>query len=93
MVFTSKDSLDMGLFLGLYNLGFKGTNCLLRNVRGKEDAFNSIVAGAVAGSSMMFWKSTEIALYLFARALESIFSALVSRGYVKPVPHGGKAVL
>ena len=78
----------MALFGGFYNLGYLATNGILRAIRGKEDGFNSFVAGGVAGTAMMFWKSTEIALYLFARALESIFQALVSRGVVKALPYG-----
>jgi hypothetical protein len=69
-------------------VGFKGTNCLLRNIRQKEDGLNSAIAGAVAGLSMLFWKSNEVALYLAARAGESIFNALVQRGYVKSWYHG-----
>jgi len=86
--FLNKEPVDFALFLGFYNLGFKATNCLLRNIRKKEDGINSAVAGAVAGMSMMFWKSSEIALYISARAAESIFNALVQRGYVKSWYHG-----
>ena len=90
----------MSLFVGLYTFGFKGnlyfpffskcqaTNCLLRAIRKKEDGLNSLVAGAVAGSSMLFWESTEIALYLSARAAESVFNGLVSRGYLKSHYYG-----
>jgi hypothetical protein len=37
---------------------------------------------------MMFWKSTEVALYLSARAAESLFNALVARGYLKSYYYG-----
>ncbi|EAL61125.1 hypothetical protein DDB_G0292644 [Dictyostelium discoideum AX4] len=83
-----KDPIGFGLFLGFYTGGFKGINCLLRAIRGKEDGLNSIVAGFIAGSAMMFSKSTEMALYLFARALESLFNAAVKRGYLKSYKHG-----
>ncbi|KAK5582356.1 hypothetical protein RB653_003939 [Dictyostelium firmibasis] len=83
-----KDPIGFGLFLGFYTGGFKGINCLLRAIRGKEDGLNSIIAGFIAGSSMMFSKSTEMALYLFARALESLFNAAVKRGYLKSYKHG-----
>ncbi len=77
----TREPVDFALFLGFYNFGFKSTNCLLRHLRQKEDGINSLIAGAVAGMSMMFWKSSEIALYIGARAAESVFNALVQRGY------------
>jgi len=84
----SKKSLNLGLFLGSYNLLFKGSNCLLRFFRQKEDGFNSAIAGAIAGSSMLFWNSSELALYLTARAAECVFNLLVERGYLKSWYYG-----
>ncbi|EGG21868.1 hypothetical protein DFA_01754 [Cavenderia fasciculata] len=87
-----KDPIGFGLFLAFYTGGFKGVNCLLRAIRQKEDGYNSAIAGFVAGASMMFSKSTEVALYLFARALESLFNAAWKRGYVKSWKHGDTAL-
>lgn len=86
--FLQRETFDFSLFLGFYNLGFKGTNCFLRYIRQKEDGLNSFIAGSVAGISMIFWKSNEIALYVAARAAESLFNAMVQRGYVKSWYHG-----
>ncbi|KYQ91291.1 hypothetical protein DLAC_08230 [Tieghemostelium lacteum] len=83
-----KDIIGFGLFLGCYTGGYRMLNCLLRNLRGKDDGLNSMIAGFFSGSAMMFSKSTEMALYLFARALESIFNAAHKRGYVKSYKHG-----
>eukprot|EP01112_Ceratiomyxa_fruticulosa_P013609 TRINITY_DN382_c0_g4_i3.p1 TRINITY_DN382_c0_g4~~TRINITY_DN382_c0_g4_i3.p1 ORF type:complete len:287 (+),score=41.25 TRINITY_DN382_c0_g4_i3:143-1003(+) len=82
------DVIRFGLFLGTYTGTLKGVNCLLRYLRKREDGWNAIIAGSVAGLSMYFSKSNEIALYLFARALESIFNALHKRGIVPSFKHG-----
>jgi len=82
------DTIRSGLFLGTYTGTLKGVNCLLRYVRKREDGWNAIIAGSVAGLSMFISKSNEIALYLFARALESIFNALHKRGIVPSFKHG-----
>jgi len=81
--FGSRNAVDFGVFLGLYNSLYKGTNCLLRNLRKKDDGWNAALAGAVAGTSMYFWKSSELALYLTSRAMECVFNALVEREYIK----------
>jgi len=81
--FGSRNAMDFGVFLGLYNSLYKATNCLLRHFRQKDDGWNAAIAGAVAGTSMYFWKSSELALYMTARAMECVFNALVDRGYVK----------
>ncbi|GAM18384.1 hypothetical protein SAMD00019534_015590 [Acytostelium subglobosum LB1] len=87
-----KEPIGFGLFVAFYTGGFRAINCFLRNVRGKEDGWNSAIAGFFAGSAMMFSKSTEMALYLFARALESLFNAAHKRGYVGSWKHGDSAL-
>ncbi|EFA81009.1 hypothetical protein PPL_05844 [Heterostelium album PN500] len=87
-----KDPIGFGLFLAFYTGGFKAINCLLRAIRGKEDGWNSLIAGFFSGAAMMFSKSTEMALYLFARALESVFNAAHKRGLIKSWKHGDSAL-
>eukprot|EP01133_Synstelium_polycarpum_P014078 gene14078-16594_t len=86
------DPIGFGLFLGFYTGGYKAINCLLRAIRKKEDGYNSFIAGFLSGGAMMFSKSTEMALYLFSRALESVFNAAHKRGYVKSWKHGDSAL-
>ncbi|GAM21327.1 hypothetical protein SAMD00019534_045020 [Acytostelium subglobosum LB1] len=87
-----KSPIGFGLFVAFYTGGYKALLCMLRAIRGKEDGFNSAIAGFFAGASMMFSKSTEMSLYLFARALESLFNAAHKRGYVKSWKHGDAAL-
>ncbi|KAF2073371.1 hypothetical protein CYY_005316 [Polysphondylium violaceum] len=83
-----KDPIGFGLFLAFYTGGYKAVLCLLRNIRKKDDGINAAIAGFISGGAMAFSKSTEMALYLFARALESLFNAGVKRGYLKSYKHG-----
>jgi hypothetical protein len=52
----SKNAINLGLFLGSYNILFKGSNCLLKNIRQTDDGLNPATAGAIAGTSMYFFK-------------------------------------
>lgn len=37
--------LRFGLFFGSYVSALKGVQCILRHLRGKEDAWNALIAG------------------------------------------------
>eukprot|EP01113_Clastostelium_recurvatum_P023114 TRINITY_DN2763_c0_g1_i1.p1 TRINITY_DN2763_c0_g1~~TRINITY_DN2763_c0_g1_i1.p1 ORF type:complete len:282 (+),score=49.85 TRINITY_DN2763_c0_g1_i1:375-1220(+) len=86
--FLSPDVVRFGVFLGSYTAGMKGINCLMRYIRKTEDGLNSIVAGFLAGTSLVFFRSNELALYLLVRALESAFNAAHKRGLVPSYAHG-----
>ena len=49
---------------------FQAVNCLLRWARDKDHPLHGAVAGFLAGSSMMFYKSSTIALYLASKLAE-----------------------
>jgi len=79
---VGKDSLRFALFVSTLAGSFKATNCAMRKLRGKEDGLNSLVAGLVSGSVLIFdekKRRTELALYLAARAAEALFRTLVMR--------------
>jgi len=84
--FGSKTT-NFGLFLGFFVGCWKGIACLLRNIRVRDDEINSIVAGAVAGLSILFSRSTEISMYCLSKGVEAIFVSMTKKGVMKPLPH------
>jgi hypothetical protein len=53
--------------------GTRFLTCLLRTLRKTEDKANSLIAGAFGGLSVVFFSSTELAMYFVGKALESLF--------------------
>jgi len=51
---------------------FQAVNCLLRWVRNKDDDLHGMVAGFLAGWSMLWYKSQTIALYAAFKLAEVI---------------------
>lgn len=47
--------------------------CLLRTLRKTEDKANSLIAGAFGGLSVVFFSSSELAMYFVGKALETLF--------------------
>jgi len=90
--FLSKNVINFGLFLGSYNFVLRTVDCILRRFRSPADGLNAFVAGALAGASAAFSPSSEIALYLFARALESLFNSGVRRGVLRSWRYGDAAL-
>lgn len=64
---------ELGLFLGCYVLIFRGLSCLLRWFTNQNDKFHSLIAGFFSGWSMIFYKSSTIALYLNFKLLETLW--------------------
>ena len=51
-------------------LYFQVVNCLMRWVRNKDSELHGLVAGFVAGWSMMFYKSSSVAMYMASKLAE-----------------------
>lgn len=54
------DSLRFGAFLGVFTGSYKGIQCLLRFLRGKEDTWNSGIAAAVASFAILLDEKYEV---------------------------------
>lgn len=50
----SADCMSFCTFLGAFSGLFKFSMCTLRRWRGKDDGLNSIISGAIAGTSLLF---------------------------------------
>uniref|UniRef100_A0A3P8YQI6 Transmembrane protein 135 n=1 Tax=Esox lucius TaxID=8010 RepID=A0A3P8YQI6_ESOLU len=69
-LFYNKENFQLGAFLGSFVSIYKGTSCLLRWVRNLDDELHALIAGFLAGTSMFFYKSTTISMYLFSKLVE-----------------------
>jgi hypothetical protein len=52
----------------------QGVNCLLRRLRDRDEPIHGLLAGFLAGGSMMWYKSSTIALYLASKLAEVSYS-------------------
>ncbi|XP_041351724.1 transmembrane protein 135-like [Gigantopelta aegis] len=85
-IFFNKDSLSLGAFLGCYSAIFKAVNCVLRWFRDRDDSVHGLVAGFLAGWSMMMYKSSVIALYAATKLGELLYFKGIKAGvlpYIK----------
>lgn len=64
----------------------KGTSCFLRWIRNLDDELHAIVAGFLAGVSMMFYKSTTISMYLASKLVETMYFKGIEAGKVPYFP-------
>lgn len=82
------DKLRIPLFIFVNTLALKGSYCLLRYLRKKEDKFNPLAAGAICGLlSMPFLKKDHwyFMLTLIAtRITDSFHRMLCARGWLNP---------
>lgn len=82
----NRDNLRIPLFLSLSVLAHKGTFCLLRHLRKKEDRWNSLMAGAamgLVGTKILEKKQWYTVLTLLAsRVLDAFFKMAKQRGYI-----------
>eukprot|EP01126_Amoeba_proteus_P017094 TRINITY_DN1808_c0_g2_i25.p1 TRINITY_DN1808_c0_g2~~TRINITY_DN1808_c0_g2_i25.p1 ORF type:complete len:403 (+),score=57.26 TRINITY_DN1808_c0_g2_i25:70-1278(+) len=69
----SLNSLKFGAFLGAMGGGTRMMNCLLRTLRKTEDKANTLLSGLFGGLAVVFFTSTEFAMYLVGKALESLY--------------------
>ncbi|XP_057409662.1 transmembrane protein 135 isoform X3 [Balaenoptera acutorostrata] len=86
-LFYNKENFQLGAFLGSFVSIYKGTSCFLRWVRNLDDELHAIIAGFLAGISMMFYKSTTISMYLASKLVETMYFKGIEAGKVPYVPH------
>ncbi|KAJ3589460.1 hypothetical protein NHX12_010305 [Muraenolepis orangiensis] len=83
----NKDNFQLGAFLGSFVSIYKGTSCLLRWLRDVDDELHALIAGFLAGTSMFFYKSTSISMYLFSKLVETIYFKGIEAGRFPYFPH------
>ncbi|XP_067675924.1 transmembrane protein 135-like [Haliotis asinina] len=78
----SKDNVRLGAFLGSFSALFRLVNCVLRWVRNRDSSFHGLLSGFVAGWSMLWYKSTTIALYTATKMAEMLYFKGIHAGYL-----------
>ncbi|XP_051677423.1 transmembrane protein 135 isoform X6 [Oryctolagus cuniculus] len=86
-LFYNKENFQLGAFLGSFVSIYKGTSCFLRWIRNLDDELHAIIAGFLAGVSMMFYKSTTISMYLASKLVETMYFKGIEAGKVPYFPH------
>uniref|UniRef100_A0A8D0NQ02 Transmembrane protein 135 n=1 Tax=Sus scrofa TaxID=9823 RepID=A0A8D0NQ02_PIG len=86
-LFYNKENFQLGAFLGSFVSIYKGTSCFLRWVRNLDDELHAVIAGFLAGISMMFYKSTTISMYLASKLVETMYFKGIEAGKVPYFPH------
>ncbi|XP_067890075.1 transmembrane protein 135 isoform X2 [Heterodontus francisci] len=83
----NKENFQLGAFLGSFVSIYKGTSCFLRWVRNLDDELHALIAGFLAGMSMMFYKSTTISMYLASKLVETLYFKGIEAGKCPYVAH------
>uniref|UniRef100_A0A6I8QJ99 Transmembrane protein 135 n=1 Tax=Xenopus tropicalis TaxID=8364 RepID=A0A6I8QJ99_XENTR len=91
-LFYNKENFQLGAFLGSFVSIYKGTSCFLRWVRNLDDELHAIVAGFLAGISMMFYKSTTISMYLASKLVETMYFKGIEAGKCPYFPHADSVI-
>uniref|UniRef100_A0A8C5M062 Transmembrane protein 135 n=1 Tax=Leptobrachium leishanense TaxID=445787 RepID=A0A8C5M062_9ANUR len=86
-LFYNKENFQLGAFLGSFVSIYKGTSCLLRWMRNLDDELHALIAGFLAGLSMMFYKSTAISMYLASKVAETLYFKGIEAGKFPYFPH------
>uniref|UniRef100_A0A452J743 Transmembrane protein 135 n=1 Tax=Gopherus agassizii TaxID=38772 RepID=A0A452J743_9SAUR len=91
-LFYNKENFQLGAFLGSFVSIYKGTSCFLRWVRNLDDELHALIAGSLAGISMMFYKSTTISMYLASKLVETMYFKGIEAGKVPYFPHADSII-
>ncbi|OCT93279.1 hypothetical protein XELAEV_18016345mg [Xenopus laevis] len=91
-LFYNKENFQLGAFLGSFVSIYKGTSCFLRWVRNLDDELHALVAGFLAGISMMFYKSTSISMYLASKLVETMYFKGIEAGKCPYFPHADSVI-
>ncbi|XP_035538904.1 uncharacterized protein LOC108998873 isoform X2 [Juglans regia] len=78
-----EEACRIGLFFGGFTGSYHALRCLLRKLRKKETPFNAILAGSVAGLSILALEDSNrrrtLALYLLARVAQCAYNSAKSK--------------
>eukprot|EP00298_Acanthocystis_sp_HF-20_P004141 c14476_g1_i2.p1 GENE.c14476_g1_i2~~c14476_g1_i2.p1 ORF type:complete len:438 (-),score=119.47 c14476_g1_i2:81-1394(-) len=75
--FKKEWNLRVACFTSSFVFTIKSLNCLLRSLRGVDDGKNAIIAGGIAGLSLLTMSPgglrTDFSLYVWSRAIDVLF--------------------
>ncbi|CAF1487993.1 unnamed protein product [Adineta ricciae] len=76
----NRNMLSLGKFLGFYSAIYRIVSCLLRNILKHDRPAHGLLAGYLAGFSMLFFKSSTLAMYMMAKLIETVYLKYAHRG-------------
>ncbi|XP_069126642.1 transmembrane protein 135-like isoform X2 [Argopecten irradians] len=68
-----RDNFRLAAFLGCFNAVFRAVNCCLRYARNSDSDLHGLLAGFLAGWSMLWYKSITISLYTAFKLAEVLY--------------------
>ncbi|CAF3658476.1 unnamed protein product [Rotaria sp. Silwood1] len=82
-----KKGFSLGKFFSFYSAIYRLISCLLRNILKYDRPEHGLIAGYLAGFSMIFYKSSTLAMYIMGKLLESIYFKCAHNGKVPIIPY------
>ncbi|XP_065057131.1 transmembrane protein 135-like isoform X2 [Rhopilema esculentum] len=79
---VNKDNARFGAFTGSLILLFRVFEYVSYKIRRKKDEWNSFLAGGIAGLSMLFQRSSTLALYVLSKVGEVLYFRGAQKGYL-----------
>jgi len=76
----------LGYFFGFYSFIYRLISCLLRNILKYDRPEHGLIAGYFAGFSMLFYKSSTLAMYMMAKLIESTYFKYAHQKKVPLIP-------
>ncbi|UJR15017.1 hypothetical protein I4U23_001994 [Adineta vaga] len=76
----NRNVFNLGKFLGFYSAIYRLISCLLRNILKYDRPEHGLLAGYLAGFSMLFFKSSTLAMYMMAKLIETIYLKYAHQG-------------
>ncbi|XP_028410076.1 transmembrane protein 135-like isoform X3 [Dendronephthya gigantea] len=86
-ILMNKNNFKLALFLSSFVSIFQFVEFMLMFLREKKDPYNSFIAGAASGLSMLFYRSSTISLYLLTKVIEIIFKNAQYEGVIPFIPY------
>ncbi|CAF1311827.1 unnamed protein product [Adineta steineri] len=82
----NRNVFNLGKFFGFYSAIYRLISCLLRNILKYDRPEHGLLAGYLAGFSMIFYKSSTLAMYMMAKLIESIYFKYAADKKVPIIP-------
>jgi len=85
----NRNVFNLGNFLGFYSAIYRLVSCLLRNILKYDRPAHGLLAGYLAGFSMLYYKSSTLAMYMMAKLIETMYFKCADDGKVPLIPWFG----
>ncbi|XP_033741131.1 transmembrane protein 135-like isoform X2 [Pecten maximus] len=77
-----RDNFRLAAFFGCFNAVFRAVNCCLRRARNSDSELHGLLAGFLAGWSMLWYKSVTLSLYTAFKLAEVLYFKGIEKNLV-----------